>query len=299
MTDDSYSDWPREYPHRGYDQEKLKGYVDLLLAQLAEYERDSDPAGGAATANGKDQKAFEALETAGKLVRAIAGWALDHQYGLALRGLSFVPRYSPEIRERPEYQEQRRAVDDHEHERIGGAAFRTGSIDATVARLLLANLLQANSGGFPPSLQQMAREALMALDYGEVLPLLEPAKEGRKAKYRELRLQIEALGFVEYLRGRGRTKLKAQERVAEAYSVSPSTLNTWEYRLRNELGEFEVFRTLYFARNAAIFTEDAIRAAYKGDPLADHLSFEHRYGDAALRDAASLYKDVMRESRGH
>ena len=66
-------------------------YVDALIRRLLELKKRSDPNGGEATASGKDLRAFAALETAGQLVEALAGWAIHHTCGRALEGLPFVP----------------------------------------------------------------------------------------------------------------------------------------------------------------------------------------------------------------
>ena len=96
------------------------------------------------------------------------------------------------------YLKKRALVDSHEHERAGAAASRKPISDPIVARRLLINLLYANPGGFDPAIQDAAVEALRSLYYGETLPLLDPERRNKKRGYRELRLQLRALGFVEY-----------------------------------------------------------------------------------------------------
>ena len=104
-----------EYPRR--KRKGRKKYITSLLNRLAELERRSDPSGGTNSAKGKDLAAFDALETAGELVRTVAGWAIDHQAGLAVEELSFVPLRPSQTKQHPQYRAQRDAVDDHKHER--------------------------------------------------------------------------------------------------------------------------------------------------------------------------------------
>ena len=75
------------YPRRNDFGGARASYVASLIDKLSELERKTNPEGGARTAKRKDLAAFRALRTAGKLVNALAGWALDHQAGLALKNL--------------------------------------------------------------------------------------------------------------------------------------------------------------------------------------------------------------------
>jgi hypothetical protein len=69
--------------------EAHRKYVSSLIKTLEELEEKTRPSGGAETELGKDLAAFQALKFARYLVDAVAGWALDHQIGLALSRLEF------------------------------------------------------------------------------------------------------------------------------------------------------------------------------------------------------------------
>jgi len=69
--------------------EAHRKYVSSLIKTLEELEEKTRPNGGAETELGKDLAAFQALKFARYLVDAVAGWALDHQIGLALSRLEF------------------------------------------------------------------------------------------------------------------------------------------------------------------------------------------------------------------
>jgi hypothetical protein len=286
------------YLSRPRDPDGHTQRVQELLDRLAELERQTHPLGGEQNATRKDMNAFQALEIAGELVRVVAGWALDHQYGLALHGLEFLPLYPPQVRKLPEYIKDRRLVDDHRHELSGASVTRGVDIEPRIARKLLYNLLYANPGGFPDSLQHLALEALKALDFGEVPALFEPCGKYVKAEYRELQLQLWALALVEYRATTRGSKTKARKEVAAAYNVAPSTLTTWEYRLRKKLGYLRVSSTIARARNIATHVEAARLNAYKIPGANDegHIEWgESLYGSDALKEAAEKYAAVIRE----
>jgi transposase len=111
------------------------------------------------------------------------------------------------------------------------------------------------------------------------------------------KLELRAIGFVEYRRVRGGNKSKAQDQVANALGVSVETIKSWERRLRKNFGDLEVARTISFACNSARSEDAAQRAADKGEPRAKSMSgtWEVRYGADALRKLAKQYKDALRQ----
>src|SRR5271163_1769507 len=94
---------PSDYPRRQYPKLNEDKYVKLLMDRLQELKQKTHPEGGSKSAKNKDLAAFEALQLAGVLVQCVAGWAVDHEAGLALEGLEFVPSVPPEMQNRPEY----------------------------------------------------------------------------------------------------------------------------------------------------------------------------------------------------
>jgi hypothetical protein len=282
---------------RRYDSEKLDKYISMLVGRLNELRDKTSPDSGVASAKGKDLAAFQALKFAGKLVQALAGWAIDHQIGLAAEELKFVPLQPSGTQDHPEYIEARATVDDHRHERRG-AAIRAGleDLDPVAARKLLLNLINPNPGGFPSKLTSMLGDALKALDYGEVRPLVSPTMANRKVNLREQQLQLRAIGFIYYRTARGAKKYVAIRQVADVYGVGEETIRSWEKRLREELGSLQVQREISFARNAASQEEAAIKGAYQGDEFATPGLWEERYGAEALREAAQAFRLAQREN---
>jgi hypothetical protein len=207
-----------------------------LLAALAELETATRPQDGAEAARGKDRKAVTALALVNHLVRAVAGWAIDHQLGLALRGEASPPDVLPELKYHPLNRSAIARVDSHRHE-VEGA--RKEAIPPAFARKALLNLLRTNPGAFPKSLVSEAVGALIRLDYNEIQPIFRP-RNRRKISLRELYGQLDALAWVAHYVGRGFQKNEALQRVSDAFGVSTATIRSWNRRVRTELGALTV-----------------------------------------------------------
>jgi hypothetical protein len=168
----------------------------------------------------------------------LAGWALDHQAGLALKGVKHVALAGTKLSEGSDHSSRPATDDDHRHEwygRIWGG--RLGeSIGPIVARRWLLRLVRANSGIFELELMLHTVTALEACDYGEITPMLMATKKGRKVNWTMLRLQQRAISFVEGLVGHGMKKESALEQVANAYLVGANSVRSWERRLDVEFG---------------------------------------------------------------
>jgi hypothetical protein len=219
------------------------------------------------------------------LVNALAGWAIDHQIGLASKGAAFLPISSKGSRagEGPEYQRAKRFADQHEHEQMGDALRHSPlPLEGRVVRRSLANILLPLEAGdaIPHTVSAQVREAFDALEYGEDPPLLKPLKKGRKRKLTALRWQLKAISYVEFHHGKGYPKNVASERVAKAFGQQIKTLETWSLRLPKELGVLPVARELGFAWNAG-------RQVRQGASIKEvHLA---RYSDERLIEDGRAY----------
>lgn len=80
---DDASSTPMIFPNRRLSEEDRWRDAERLIRQISALERETDPAGGTTTQDGKDAKAREALDLAGHLVQVVAGWAVDHVAGVA------------------------------------------------------------------------------------------------------------------------------------------------------------------------------------------------------------------------
>lgn len=196
-------------------------YVRLLIDRLDKLEQQTRPSLGEVSAEAKDHAAFSALAFASDLVEAVAGWAIDHQIGLAMKGLKFLPFVPNQTKDHPDYVAMKQTVDDHEHERLGGTV--DYALDPLAQRQALINLLAAYRGAFG-FIQRPALDALEALAFEEVLPILEPKKGNAKVKMREMRLQLATIGFLEFKIATGMRKKEALEIAAKVLCVAESTI---------------------------------------------------------------------------
>jgi hypothetical protein len=267
----------------GTETSDSNDYVGILVARLKKLQAASDPRAGASTSVGKDGRAFDALETAGELVRVLAGWAISHTIGLGKKGLDFVPMQPSQTKRRAEYRDARAKVDLHEHETVGAKAHDIR--DPRLARKVLINLLQANSGGWPYDFRWRVISALEDLDFGVISPIFEPRKARRKVARSELSFHLQAVCFVEYRTAAGMKKLTALEIVADTFGVGTETIRSWEKRLCSALGHLEVSRSIAFARNHA---KNAERRRGNGALL---------YGDVALHRAGTEYQALRKAKK--
>lgn len=230
------------YPRPNWNQTERDRHVADLINRLRDLERKTNPKDGAQSAKGKNLAALNALEIAGDLVNTLAGWALDHQAGLALKDQKFVQLRAAKTPEQGGSSNVRSTDDDHRHEWYGrNWVGRDGfPIDPIVARKWLMRLVRANFGIFNLELMLHTLSALEACDYGEIQPMLMATKTNRKVNWTILQLQRRAITFVKGLQARGIKKFKALQEVAGALGVSVDTVRTWEPRLRTEFGHMAI-----------------------------------------------------------
>ena len=154
-------------------------YVAGLIDRLHNLERKTDPKLGARSASGKHRAALHALRITGDLVNALAGWALDHQAGLALKDLEFVELRTNKTPVHPDYPSPEFAYDDHRHEWYGrNWVGRDGApIDPIVARRWLMQLVQTNGGIFNWQLSSMTLSASRPAISAKLTRCLGPQKK--------------------------------------------------------------------------------------------------------------------------
>lgn len=269
-------------------------YVRTLINDLLSLRLESDMAKGAATERGKDLRAFEALQVAGELVSALAGWAVNHNVGLAVEALSFYPLQPTQIRKLPEHQAAQDNVDSHRHETTGRrVAERLEEITPDLARRIAINLVGANSGAMPQIVAEMLGTALRAIDIGDYEPILESPAKGRKVSFAEQQLQLQAICFWKFRHSTGVFGAgESRSIVANSFGVSADAVSTWEKRLRDELGTLEVSRNIAFATNSAAKAKAATPKSLALALLENHPI----YGDEPMRRVAQRYQSVRRGS---
>lgn len=260
-------------------------YVAGLVEHLAQLEMRTRPSQLNVTAADKDWCAVNSLRLAGKLVDAVAGWAIDHEIGLAAGNLQSAPRQPAQTSDHPHYLQQKAMADDHRHEGIGATEAEDESADPQFLRACLINLIRCNSGGWPAWMCQTVVDALEGLEFGEVHPIFEKSTEGKKRDLTERKLMLRAVAMVRFRRtAYGCSKEDALAEVGSAIAASPNTVKSWETRLKQEV-PLEVDRTLAFAENHASCIAAGLKQQRQGQPFdqQDMDFHESGYGPQALK----------------
>jgi transposase-like protein len=253
-----------------------KDVRDMLL-QLDQLERQTDPQHPDGEYD-KDASANKALRIVSDLCDYVSGWAMDHKIGLAIEGIGNIPDLPARMRT-PDYDELRKSASSHRHE----AAGQSRDLTSGVQRKALSNIFNAIAASRRETLFDPLAEALQALEFGERLPLFQAPKDGRKRQFRELRLQLYALCFIEYKDALGSPKNELQSEVAETFGVSFHTVRGWDRQLRTQLDPFYLANALSRARICG-----------EADRENDSTSFDRFWGRAALSEWGAQFKSVQR-----
>lgn len=262
-----------------------RSYVQYLLQRLQELEEQTRPSGGDATAKDKDWRATDALRLAGELVDAVAGWAIDHQVGLALQDLENVP---PPIGAEKDYPSRKAAADTHTYE-VSGFSAKEADVDHSRARKVLANLLIHNQGALPAWLVQQCLAAIEAIEFGDAKArhLFVTIGAGNKRALAIHELELQALAFVAFRRAAfGHTEERAAREVAAALVVAKDTLLSWENRLIAKFGKLKVARRLALARHMG----EHFAGKLSGVVDFDGTEADREFGAAALDELSKRYR---------
>ena len=272
MSDKS---WPNR-PHEERGDETLHDNVMVrsIIDRLDVLERETRPSSGDATSNDKDLKSREAIACAADLILYLAGWAIDHQQGVAMRGLkSYGQAPTPEPMSDSTYVDEKKALDSHENERVAVESNKRGR-DLPPERQREFSVQMVELLGdyiFPKSLA----EALRALDFGEVQPILQKA-EGDKRNYTERTAQLRALEYIEFETAKGTLKNTARQMVGSHFKFGVEAIRKWEAPVREALGGSLVSRALLTARQDGELIK---RIKMRPDASQFQLFFENRYYD--------------------
>jgi|GEM_PF-4051848 len=213
--------------------------IDDVIAELRALAREVRTTDGR---RGKDARAAQALALAGLLVDALAGWAVDHHVGLAVNRVAYEPL---DLAPAPGTD-----ADDDRHEEAGAAYDWS---NPAINRRALANLLAANSGGFPYTLVLEAALAVEALDLDRTASIFERRKRGLDDNAATLaRLRLRAIEHVIFYDGAGASRTEAEEKVAAAFDVTVEILRQWALRLPYLLGRRRVRDAIGRAEHAGI-----------------------------------------------
>jgi hypothetical protein len=271
---------PREALENALQSRQLvvdEGSDRFLATELEKMERDTRPSAGSVSASGKDKAAFRALSFAASLMNDLAGWAIDHQRGLAIVGLEAAMPFSEDIS--PAFVALRERNDQHDHE-IRGKLEQ--DLTPVQARLFILNVLRPMSRQF--SFLGDLIVALEALQFGETLPILQ-ATNTRKTGLIENRAKLTALCHMAYEKRKGTNKNRTVDDIADLFAANSETITkNWAKQTREALGRDYVDHEIRTAEVAA--------EGYLKEPLDSFLRphFEERYGRPALLHAAMMYK---------
>lgn len=270
--------------------------VKNLLRLLEGLAEKTDPAGGDDTARQKDERAFIAIGLAARLVDEVAGWAIDHQVGLALKNLAFVPLGHPETRDAPEYVRARRQVDSHDHELAGFEATR---LEPLVQRQALINILSASDGFLPSDLCASVVRALRGLNHGDQSPIFFARTASAKRSLRERELMLKAVGYVAYKCGQGIKQNVAKADVFNAYDVAgQKAYEEWKRNSRQIFGDLVVKRTIRHGEIAGFNARSRRLKPVPTDLFGEIL--EKEFGEEALAKDAEEFRQLraMASNRG-
>lgn len=272
------------YEHR--DCSLTEKEVLEIISELRRLEAETQPSAG--HAEGKDLASHMAIMAARRLVDALAGWAFDHQIGMVINETLGGPyRSGGKAKNRSEYEERQRALDEHRHEATASVCrFK----DPVQNRRILARLFRLNMPGLPLALSIKIATALEAIDFGETMPLLARNGIGRQKTYRKVILRFWAALHVEYLLGLGRPRIDALARVGDAYDREPETIEGWISDLPSKVGHI---MNIAVHKHRARVAGEHIRDI-DSPPIAADLAqmYDPLYGPSALEENGDEYIEI-------
>jgi hypothetical protein len=184
---------------------------------------------------GKDETARLVVKSAARLFIEVAGWAINHRVGRAL-----LPEDADPNSEAHELRGEEAA-------QPGGGGWLD---EPSKARASLLAAIQWDT--LPLHFGIELREALEALEYGEVRALLKPVtghKHGRP--YTLINAKMKAVEYANFQHGKGKTLVRAEEDVSSELCIEQTTLKSWSTRdLPRGLGAEEVKLRIAAARRA-------------------------------------------------
>jgi hypothetical protein len=287
--------WPKRINEGGFEK-PLRDHpqVRVIIDRLQELERETRPSGGGASSEDKDIKSREAIAWAGDLILHLVGWAIDHQQGLAIKGLKSAEQaVSCDLMSNPTFVNEKTALDSHENERVAveANAQRARNLPPERQREFSAQMVELlGDYVFPNTLA----DALRALDYGEVQSILQKANvAGEKRNYTERISQLRALEFIEFEKAKGISKTMSREVVGNHFGYGVEAIKKWKKRVSEALGISYVTRALLRARKDGNLVR---RTKMRLDANQYEILLENRYFDR-MKKASDTYKKSLREKQ--
>ena len=198
----------------------LASEITDVVSQILEWRQRSSPTAGLVNQPEKNFEARMALMLCSSLINSLCGWAIRHVAGTTIN-------WGPDGVDMPS--------DVHGAE-AAGWAFESGNIPRTpeMSRRVYAAVIPLLLSGCRTFPTDELRQALEALDFGEVRAIVAPAppRRGRHARsFTLVHLRIQALSHLEFFRGTGQTEQAARDCVADFYGASAETVKWWRRQI--------------------------------------------------------------------
>ena len=179
-----------EFSHRQAnpirDVPAVRQEVEKIVEKLLELEAQTHPQNK--DSSEKELDSISALAWAEKLVEMLAGWAMDHRAGMILNGATVYPW--PE-----DDQDAPTKANDHRHEASGSAYLKDQEPGDPLENRHIVAEITTRAALLPAALRNELSDAISALDFGEVRPLLLPLKGQDKNAYIIWHLRLRARLF--------------------------------------------------------------------------------------------------------
>ena len=139
----------------------------------------------------------------------------------------------------------------------------------------------------PVPLAKELEEALEALAYGEIHPLLRPQERHGKKRWSERKLRLDAVCLAHYHKAfRKWAWPDIYGLIAEKYGISAATLEDWDKNLRKEKAP-----EIAWATEAGSLAQRVADNLPIDDPWVEVAEMMERLGGSALDDLSNLYRE--------
>jgi hypothetical protein len=272
-------------------------YIKELLSKLEVYYKITDPNRGEQAEKEKDLRSLLAITLGRRLFEAVAGWAIDHQVGLALAGRGPSFRGHPSARASDKIAIEVSQNNSHSHEFNGRQAQKLSPAEQ---RQALINIVQGAVGIIPEHMHINLIESLESLQFGYPSEIFEYRKASNKIKYRQRQLILKSIGFASYRQARDGNKTLRGIEIVEAFGLEgESTFKNWMDSSIKFFGEFRVKSTIAWARDHGRVSRQhkALVRQGKHDLAEEFARNEALYGDAAIGEAAMEFSSLAEPRR--
>ena len=297
----------KQYHHRENPQnsDDLRKLAHELVDRLIDIKEGTNPDLGSTSEERKNDYALDALREASELTKLVAGWAIDHQIGLAMNNAPF--GYSPAgdvVDKHLDHKEAQAFIDSHEHERDGSFDDRDDGTAITmltsvvnlksgkIQRAVLLNLMRPNIFALPDPLKQAIVVAFEAFDRGEKHPLFGGVLDSpAKKRHHSMGLRLHAIFCVEHRTGLGFQKRAAQRQLASLLGIKYETVRGWTRSTREYFGLIKVANVQEHGRRYGVHEKESWNGTTSPRCLLD----ASRYDDEFVKHQLAALSDLRHD----